>query len=272
MLHLVSPQGQPLPEYERPPVVEVALAIQLEGSIGFRSLDLAVLADRWSDDHPVRQERAPLPMMSPDPDEPGVSLEVSDEAPTPRLWLQNDAGDRVVQLQHDRITVNWQKGGRNDPYPRYTTIRESLIEAWRRLTQAVEDLQLSVPPPSICEVLYVNHLGPDQGWRTAEDTAGLLAPWRGQASDDFLPENPHQGFLLHYHLPDERGWLNVDAWSTDERTDERLMVLTLLARGPASSPDLDGALDFMDLAHEWIVRGFTSVTTAAAHRRWGRTA
>lgn len=101
MLHLVSPQDQPLPEYERPPVVEVALAIQLEGSIGFRSLDLAVLANRWVDDFPSAEERAPLPMMGPDPDDPEVSLEVSDEAQTPRLWLQNEAG--IVCCNSNRI-------------------------------------------------------------------------------------------------------------------------------------------------------------------------
>ena len=90
-------------------------------------------------------------------------------------------------------------------------------------------------------------------------------------SDEFLPENPHEGFLLHCHLPDGRGWLNIDAWTTDTRTDERLMVLTLVSRGSASSPNLDGSLDFMDLAHEWIVRGFTSVTTMEAHKKWRRT-
>ena len=49
------------------------------------------------------------------------------------------------------------------------------------------------------------------------------------------------------------------------------MVLTLVSRGAASSPDLDGALDFMNLAHKWIVKGFTSVTTTQAHNQWRRT-
>ena len=49
------------------------------------------------------------------------------------------------------------------------------------------------------------------------------------------------------------------------------MTLNLISLGRASSPDLAGALDFMDLAHEWIVRGFTSMTTAEAHEHWRRT-
>ena len=270
MLHLVSPHNQPLPEYERPPVVEVALAIQLERAIGFKSLHLANVAASWADEFPSVEERAPLPLMGPDPDDPDVSLELSDEPQTPRLWLQNEAGNRVLQLQQDRIVVNWQKGEGDDPYPRYATIRESLVDAWGRLSEAIDDLRLNVPAPSICEVLYVNHLGADQGWRSAGDTAVLIAPWGGTMTDGFLPENPHGGFLLHYHLPGGRGWLNIDAWTTDVLDDERLMVLTLVSRGGATSPDLDGALDFMDLAHEWIVKGFTSVTTTEAHNKWRR--
>ena len=106
--------------------------------MGFKSLDLAAIAASWVDDFPSVQERAPLPMMGPDPDDPEVSLEVSDEAQTPRLWLQNEAGNRVLQLQQDRIVVNWQKGGSGDTYPRFATIRKSLVEAWGRLNQTME--------------------------------------------------------------------------------------------------------------------------------------
>lgn len=270
MLHPVPPQDQPLPEYERPPVVEVALAIQLEGSIGFRSLDLAAIAGGWADALPHVEERAPLPMMGPEPQDPDVTLEVSDEANTPRLWLQDAVGNRVLQIQQDRIVVNWRKGGTDDPYPRYDTIRDSLVDAWGRLTGAMSDLGLALPPPSICEVVYVNHLGAIQGWRSAEDTARLLAPWDGSMHDDFLPTDRHEGFVLHYHLPEGRGWLDIDGWTSDTRSNDRIMVLTLTSRGRASSSDLGGALDFMNLAHEWIVRGFTSVTTSFAHEKWGR--
>ena len=272
MLSLVPSPDQPLPEYGRPPVVEVALAVQMDDVIGFRSLDMGALAAAWADDFPVVEERVPLPMMTPGWDDPEMSLEVGGEAQTPRLWLQNEVGNRVVQLQQDRLAVNWQKGESDDLYPRYASIREALVEAWDRLDRVADDLSLTLPRPEVCEVLYVNHLGADQGWRSAEDTATLIAARSGAMSDGFLPANPHEGLLLHYHLPDGRGWLNIDGWTTDAHSDERIMVLTLVSRGSASSPTLDGALDFMDLAHEWIVRGFTSVTTVEAHRRWRRTA
>lgn len=42
-----------LPAYDRPPVVEVALAIQFESAIGYRLLELAELARCWSTELPV---------------------------------------------------------------------------------------------------------------------------------------------------------------------------------------------------------------------------
>lgn len=48
------------------------------------------------------------------------------------------------------------------------------------------------------------------------------------------------------------------------------MMLNLTARGHALSNDLESALDFFDVAHRWIVLGFTAVTSSEAHSIWGR--
>jgi len=271
MIRSVSGHDQGLPEYTRPPVVEVALAIQFGAAIGYKARDLAEIADHWKDECPEVEERTPLPMMGFGSESPDVMLDVDDGTDVPRLWLQNGSGDRVVQLQQDRIVVNWKQESGQGTYPRYGSIREALRGAWRKLEMAVGGLGLQQPQPSVCEAQYINHLGPDQGWFSTEDTARLIAPWKGTMSDDFLPPNSHGMFLLHFHLPDQRGWLNIEGWPANHVTNEKMLVLNLTARGRASSPDLTSALDFMDLAHEWIVRGFTSVTTSEAHKIWERT-
>ena len=271
MMRSVTTHDQGLPEYESPPVVEVALAVQLDRAVGCKAHHLAEIARRWEDDHPNVEERTPLPTMGFGSDGPDLTLDVSDKIETPRLWLQSAAGDRVVQLQQDRIVVNWKQGTAAGTYPRYRSIRKALLEAWNKLSASISDLDLDLPQPSICEVQYINHLGPSQGWRSAEDTQWFIAPWNGTMSDEFLPTDHHGRMLLHFHLPEKRGWLNIEGWTTDREGGEKLFVLRLTSRGRASSPDIDDALDFMDLAHEWIVRGFTSATTAEAHKKWGRT-
>ena len=271
MMRSVATHDQGLPEYARPPVVEVALAVQLGGAIGYKAHHLAEIARRWEDEYPNVEERTPLPTMRFGSNRPDLTLDVSDEIETPRLWLQSATGDRVVQLQQDRIVVNWKRGTNDGTYPRYRSIRKALLDAWDKLRASINDLDLDMPQPSICEAQYINHLGSDQGWHSAEDTQRFIAPWNGTMSDDFLPTDPHGRMLLHFHLPDKSGWLNIEGWTTDRDGGEKLFVLRLASRGRAASPDIDGALDFMDLAHEWIVRGFTSATTSDAHAKWGRT-
>ena len=195
---------------------------------------------------------------------------MSEETETPRLWLMNEPGSQLLQLQQDRLVVNWRRLPSDIPYPHYDSIREFLVEAWNRLTAVVHDLGRTVPEPSICEVQYVNHLDKHSGWRSVGDTAAVVAPWSGSMSDGFLPPAREAGLSLLFELPDGRGWLAVDGRSGQLAHGRRAMTLNLISRGRAASPDLAGALDFMDLAHEWIVRGFTSITTAKAHKHWRR--
>ncbi len=115
-----------------------------------------------------------------------------------------------MQLQQDRIVVNWKLGATDGTHPRYRSIRKSLLDAWDKLKASINDLELDMSQPSVCEARYINHLGPDHGWRSVEDTQRLIAPWNGTMSDNFLPTDPHGAMLLHFHLPDVRGWLNIE--------------------------------------------------------------
>ncbi|HUE08033.1 MAG TPA: hypothetical protein VMP41_11445, partial [Acidimicrobiales bacterium] len=49
-----------------------------------------------------------------------------------------------------------------------------------------------------------------------------------------------------------------------------VIALTLLARGAPRTTDATGVVEFLRLGHEWIVRGFADLTTAAMHDEWER--
>jgi hypothetical protein len=53
-------------------------------------------------------------------------------------------------------------------------------------------------------------------------------------------------------------------------TREEILSMTLTARGEPLRADTDGVLDFLDMGHNWIVRGFTQLTTPKMHELWGR--
>ena len=237
-------------------MTEVALTVQLDDAIGFRLLDLASIANAWAEDLPDVRERPHLPRF--------YGSEDVETPETPRLWLQNLAGDRVLQLQQDRIAVNWAKAETGDEYPRYDTIRAFLVDAWHRLEAAVDDLGLTMPLPDMCRLRYANELGASQGWMSDLNTVNLIAPWKLTMSDSFLPMV--SGLIMHFHLPEHRGMLDISGWHSEED----LFTLVLESEVWPSAPDLDGVIEGMDLAHKWIVRGFASATTPEAHSLWER--
>ena len=82
--------------------------------------------------------------------------------------------------------------------------------------------------------------------------------------------------LFERHFPQDReGWLTIDCWTSHSPLDDSddsspPMFLKLTARGEAESADFNSALGFFDVAHRWIVEGFTEITTSEAHKIWRR--
>jgi hypothetical protein len=69
----------------------------------------------------------------------------------------------------------------------------------------------------------------------------------------------------------ERGRLHVTvqpAFQTEDKAPA--LILTLVTRGAPIQEDEDGILQHLRLGHEWIVRGFTAVTTPEMHEQWER--
>ncbi len=119
----------------------------------------------------------------------------------PRLWLMNEEGSHLLQLQQDRLVVNRRKLPSDTPCLRYRPIREFLVEAWEGLAGVLASLGHAFPEPSICEVQYVNHLDERSGWGSAGDTSAVIAPWSGSMSDGFLPPPERPGSLCCSNYP-----------------------------------------------------------------------
>lgn len=247
------------PTFERPPVVEVGLVAQFAEPLAWGHED--TLAAAWP-----RFRRETRPVLSRLDLLPYNVGDVAEGAAEQRLWLENATGSRVVQMQPDRLMANWSDDDPDEEYPRYEHIRGFFIDAWERM----ENVVAAPLQPDICEVFYLNYITPKNGWRGYEDTAAVVAPWGGDMSNNFLGTPQFTATTLHFHLPDPCQWLNIEIGPI-EVDDQQLLVIYLGARGLAATPDLQGALAVFDVAHEWIVKGFVSVTTEQAHDEWGLT-
>jgi len=122
------------------------------------------------------------------------------------------------------------------------------------------------------ELTYINHIPEGKGEHFPAEIERYvpLLSWKAAQSSKFLPPPGSAGLNLGFSLPDKKGRLHVTLNHAQRQDGGGLVVLELTARGPGA-PDWSNMESWLSLAHEWIVRGFTDLTSPAAHEQWRRT-
>lgn len=269
-----------LPEFEEPPVVEVAISLQFRPLDGLRSPQLGLLwkifrAEGYSriEEHGELEpafeefEAAALPKI-------GVRVQTFDDAPPPpRVWFLNEPQNELIQVQRDRLVVNWRGGAQMEPYPRYVHIIERFRTALDSLTGFVDSENLGSMVPTQCEITYVNHMPSGVGWSRHSEIDRVVTLWQNRYSDNYLPPPEDVAFGARFRMDDGNGRplgrLHISVQPAFRTTDGLpIFVMTMIARGKPEPADLASVFLLFDREHEWIVRGFTSATTKHMHELW----
>ena len=95
-----------LPDFDRPPVVEVVLSLQFEPISSLTTAHVGLLWQRYRDRLSVIEEHPPLPSQFErfGPPSPRVNVSIEDKPPAPRVWFLNEQKTRVVdELERQSI-------------------------------------------------------------------------------------------------------------------------------------------------------------------------
>jgi uncharacterized protein (TIGR04255 family) len=264
-----------LPEFENPPVIEVALSVQFD-RIDVATPQLSLVWYRFRDrfcrveDKPELE--AAFERFGPtEKRAPGVRFELGN-TPGLRFWFVNQSGHELVQVQRDRFVRNWRKTEDQPEYPRYSSLKAAFVSDWKAFEAFVIDELNTSLTPNQCEVTYVNIIEAGPSARLSD----VVAIVNDRYTDEFLstPESGELQFRFTLKGKDEKPWgrLHVDAGPVTRAKDNHSVIrLNMTARGNPSSQDFNGMIDSLDSCHEAVVRGFASITTPTMHKAWGRT-
>jgi uncharacterized protein (TIGR04255 family) len=115
--------GSGIVEFDHPPVYEAVIGIEFN-ALNLGAVKLAGLQTVWGAKYPTVQE---LPALEPSvaAGQPGplASFSISMALPALRLWFLEPTGHFIVQVQRDRLLLNWRKL-EDGVYPRYAALRE----------------------------------------------------------------------------------------------------------------------------------------------------
>lgn len=281
---MTPPEQEPdhLPEFERPPLVEVVLGVQFDSLPSLTSARMGAFWQTIRKSFPKTEDRPPLPTtfeVLPGAEgfaEVQFSFGVPMDASHTRAWFVSADGHEVLQLQHDRLLCNWRRASPSSEYPRYPRLRQRFAELVAGFEAYLAAEQLGSPRYNQCEVAYINHIPSGGAWEKVAELGSVFRCVPGVVGDQPFDEPTDVNVQLAFPIAEAGrntlGRLHVKIETGRQGHPPKPAVgMALAARGaPLGGTELVHALGFLDLGREAIVRGFASLTTAAMHKEWGR--
>lgn len=265
-----------MPEFDNPPVSEVAISIEFSPIENWGPNQALLYSKLVQEEYPKLELKLPLPsQIEKFEGDNWQPLQVRFEAvgnDEHRFWYLSDNSVWIIQIQKDRFVINWRQVKGDEKYPRYLTgLRPCFEKEFSRFQNFFEQNGLGNIDVKQCEVTYVNDILKGDSWNTLPEAMSLITPLAGGYTGQYLPAPESIACLGTFLFHDERGRLHYSVNRVIRQFDMKEAIqMRLVARcRPQSSANAD-VLASLDMAREWVVRGFAELTTDKAHTIWGR--
>src|SRR5690606_23663769 len=94
----------------------------------------------------------------------------------PRVFLVDETGQWLIQIQRDRFLHNWRVSRDGERYPRFPAVRQRFFDQWSRFEEFVAKNSLGAIEINQLEITYLNQIPlvsaklfdafPDLQWRS----------------------------------------------------------------------------------------------------------
>ncbi len=260
------------PKYESPPVVETVLGVQFSELPGFRAAHFGLywemIRDRFPkvpEDHQrLRQVSERFPVVS------GLQetqLTFSNVAIPNRVWFTAEDKSQIIQVQPNWFLYNWRGG----QYPSYRENNHTFLEELEKFRQFCHSEDLGELQPNLCEVTYVNRIAPNETESAITLFGNMFTGLKWKSSTGFLGEPEQTAFNRVWTIGENAGRLYAEAslaLNSESKRDE--VHLRMTGRVNHISGEMTTIADSIQLAHDWVVQGFASITESEIQKdRWG---
>ncbi len=225
--------SEPLPSFDKPPLVEVVLGVQFSP---LEALKTPHYGDFWQtikNEFPTLEDHPPLP---PTIERFGTAgpptIEFTNVPPIRRSWFVSPDKTGIIQLQRDRFLHNWRRVQESDTYPRYDQVMKPFLAKLELFSKFVADNNLGELKHNQYELTYVNRIAQDEAWISNAQTGRIFPDlcWR-TTSDRFLPEPEAVNWNTKFVLPENSGRLHVSLRTVVLPNGESNLFLEMNARG-----------------------------------------
>ena len=259
-----------LPDFSNPPLNEVVLGVQFNPPKAYQQIYAGEVWDLFRSAYPKVEEHSPIAPAFETFGLPTKSMQfgVITGASHDRFWFLRSDGDELIQFQQDRLLHNWRKiANQTNEYPRF----ESMITKFQGELGQLQEYFNKLSPQQLsinqCEISYINHIQFEANKFTRASDWLRFVEFGNTEPEDFT-------VAFQEVIADDsgrpQGRLMCESQIGIKPDGQRIIIMTLTARGAPKSPAIESALEFLAKGREIIVTRFAEHTTEEAHKRWGR--
>jgi uncharacterized protein (TIGR04255 family) len=251
------------PSYGKAPLDEVVCGVRFQTPDRLRLPHTGLLWEKFRSSYPKIEHAPPIAAAKGE-----ISTDGATGLPLPRVWFINESEDQLVQFQFDRFYFNWRR--RQAEYPRYSHVIRNFESVYDAVVALFHESQLGELKPLDCELSYINHVVQGRDWNTIDDLEGIFSDLVWHKRTRFLPTPDNLSWLAEFPL-EEMGTVRISLkHATRIPENVRLFVLELTARGIGPSTSKADIRKWFDVAHQWLLKGFTDLITPEIQRQWER--
>ena len=259
-----------LPRFDRPPVVETAMAIEFAPISGLDFFKLTRLQSAWEDTYPNISDKPGAPPTPPAFDADNVMQFTIGEPPR-RIWAESPVSGLLVQSQSDRLILNWRRDFTELRYPGYSaSLRNEYERVWGLLLVFLEKQGLSAPSPVLAEFTYVNAVPLTSDDELQNVVTVVRSPEHELPGTDRFGRFQFVRSVVQSQEHPFNASINVQGEPQDLPDGSRQLVFTVVSRvllAASSGEPLAG----MDAAHALAAQTFARIVTDQKQQEWGRT-
>lgn len=255
--------SEPLPQYDHPPVVETAFAVEFAHLQGWNAVHYGILWERFKERYPKFEVHPLLSAFGP--------VEFDFQNPPLRYFFLDTEGVQIVQVRPGGFVRNWRAMPQNHIYPRYATIRPSFEEDYEVFAHFLGEFGFPQIEAWKCEVTYINHFIQGREWDEPSSLARILPILSPERLSGLVGNFAHARFAFGYQLPEDAGSLQIELLPVVSPQGKQVMQLSLTAVGRPRGSDLASIVEWLDKGHYAVVKGFSQFTSLEAqNENWGR--
>jgi len=265
------------PLYDRPPVSETLLGVQFKPLRGFGALhyglywhnclsELGWLPEQDAPLFPRYAESFENSQLRPNQSKP------EEQIVGVRISLKNEAGDRLLQFQPDKLYYSWQRTDSvENQRPHYAELKKEFGTLFRTLTDFATENELGPIQPDLWEVKYLNMVPPGSLWSEPHD-------WHQVLPSLFQPTvSPVDGLRFatfegewYYEIQPQLGRVRIRvAKMLLNQKPPPMLYIRLLARGEIGEKGLPDWPAGFDAGHAACNKLFNAVTSPKSQNEWG---